>query len=436
MFHSRLTAAVLLAAASTAASADVLGHLSENQITFPSPPADVRLGAHEDDANVFVFHESDFTVSGGFAVDHAAVGLVDAVAELATTALVDGQQASSYHVHLDSVGSGGADVTASITFSTEILGVLVRDASLTSTNSSLGAPGTMYGPDGGLELSPDSFEISADRRTLTLRMNVSIGVDRLRVIVDNPVVGLVHDYNFEGNGIDCVSGADILMGASAQYRTDSVPFALGQAFRIGAASGFDAAGTISSSEFLNLATTDFTIAFSMRRLQLDIEDNDVVIDAATNNGWVIVMPQGGFIRFSASGQDVSADSPSLAFGSGDNEWHHLAFTCDRSEIDGARWYFDGELVSADDATLFASLAPDVDDILYATNTNRSEPMDGQMGRMRVYNYALDAEQVLALASEAGLVAEPPATCDADFDNDGVVNASDLAIILAAWGMCP
>ena len=436
MLHTRLTAAALLAACATAASADVLGHLSEDAIILPSPPADVTLGALEDNASVFVFHESDFTVSGGFAVDHAAVGLVDAGAELMTTPLVDGQRASSYHVHLDTVGNQLAIVDASITFSTEILGVLVRDSSLTNTNSSLGAPETLYAPGGGPELNPDNFEISADRRTLSFTGSVSVGVDRLRVIVDKPFVGLVHEYDFEGGGFDSVSNADILMGDEAQFSADGVPFALGQAFRISSEDSFNSGGEISTSEFLDLANTDFTIAFSIRRLEEgDTPEHYTVIDAVDNAGWRIVMPDDGGIRFDQGDEQGFAATPPLAFGIANDEWHHVAFTCDRSETDGARWYFDGVLVSAHDATLYGSLTPDRVDIFFGVSTGEGDNMGAMMGRMQVYNFSLDAEQVRSIAYDTGSVAEP-VTCDADFDNDGVVNASDLAIILAAWGMCP
>jgi hypothetical protein len=79
-----------------------------------------------------------------------------------------------------------------VTFSTDILGVILRQGNrnLTDSDGPLGAPGTDYpGADGrGLELgaasNPDSDQVtlSADRRTLTVHLAVAGVVDEIRVI--------------------------------------------------------------------------------------------------------------------------------------------------------------------------------------------------------------------------------------------------------------
>ncbi len=78
-----------------------------------------------------------------------------------------------------------AAVSGSITFDTDILGVITTDARLSQTDASLGSPATAY-PTGlttrGLT-SEDTVTISADRRTLTVALSEWYTIDELRVLV-------------------------------------------------------------------------------------------------------------------------------------------------------------------------------------------------------------------------------------------------------------
>lgn len=438
MFHPRSAIALLVAAAASTSGADILGPFSSGIEVLSSPPADVAEGALESSDTLRVFLESQFTVSGGFDVDHAAAGFVNSEGALIPEQIADGQRVKSYYIHFDPISNVAASHSGTITFTAEILGVLVLESSVNDTDGSLGAGGTFYDVDGALELMPDSFEIAANRRTITVNATASSSRDRMRVLVANPIEAMVHEYQFEGNGIDNVSGADAIIGINTEYRdhTNGVPFQMGQVLRVQESAGQNGAARIPASEFFELGTSDFTIAFSIRRAQADTGDKDNILDAANlSGGWKVLFPAGGSVRFNAVGWSMQFDSPGLSLGSSPDDWNHLAFTCDRSEVDGARWYLNGALVSADDATGLGFLNAVVD-IWIGRDPNgvNSDSMDGLLGRLQVYNYSLPAEHVLAIAREAGGVVE--SGCTSDLNGDGEVNGADLASMLSVWGVCP
>ena len=120
-------------------------------------------------------------------------------------------------MHLSLMSCGG-----SVEFDTDILGVIVLDATLDTSDANAGNPGTAY-PAGlefrGMELSPASFRdaatLSADRRTLRVdRMGVDGVHDTIRVItvaIPEPLsVGLL------GGGLLLLG-----YGATSRRRPDS-----------------------------------------------------------------------------------------------------------------------------------------------------------------------------------------------------------------------
>ena len=99
-----------------------------------------------------------------------------------------GTRVDSYFVHYD-VASGNQTNSGSVTFDTDILGVLVYATTIDASDGTLGAPGTVYVPGGtdpnrGMDFGPDAFTLSADLRTLafSLREN-SNRLDQVRIVV-------------------------------------------------------------------------------------------------------------------------------------------------------------------------------------------------------------------------------------------------------------
>jgi hypothetical protein len=436
-----LTAAALLALAA-GAHADIVS--SANVDLRPSPTADVTEGARERSL-VQAFFESAVVLGANLAVDQVATGPADVNNPATPGVIRDGALVESYLFRYDPIDNGQSQsLVASATFGSDILGVMFLETTLDASDPIVGAPGTVYPTDPaeagfGLELTAngaDFFEISADRRTLTFIPSANAAQDMIRVITAETVIpGLVHEYNFEDNGIDCVGGADAVAGASVEFRGgpgSDVPFALGRAYRMGWNENASDVFRVPGAGFFDPGYGDFTIAFALRRLQIDTGDIDFVIDARNSSGWDVTMPDGGTIQFrNFRGANVTFESPSLPFGSGNDEWHHLAFVYDRSETDGARWYFDGQLVSADDATAMIEPAiADLNNILIGGQSGGSESLDGQMGRLRIWNLALSTEQVQAVAAEGGFFnpADAPGPCAGDLDGDNDTDVFDFSIL--------
>ena len=406
-------AAGLLALAAGAADAEIVGG---SNITEIDPPANISQGALEDDTSVNVFFESSVLVaSPSILIEHGPSGLVDDASDLVSVSYGLNTRMESYYLHFDPVGTSSTEsITATVTFSSEIYGVCVGASALDATDATFSAPATNYPGNTGRQTevsNGDSFEISADRRSITVNLTASGNTDQLRVLTA-PTPALVHEYNFEGNTIDNAGGADAVDGTNPQYRDFTsavpVPFALGRAYRVGQTATPSQVSAIPSADFTVFGTNDFTIAFSLRRFQNDTGDIDFVLDGHDSEGWDVVLPVGSTVNFrNFAGANVNFESPTLAFGAGANEWHHLAFVFDASEPDGARWYFDGSLVSADDATAMIEPVVADRDILIGGQSTGPEGLDGQLGRLRFYNFALTTEQVQAIATEGGFFVATP-----------------------------
>lgn len=79
------------------------------------------------------------------------------------------------------------DLTGSITFDTDIIGVIFAKTTLDATDSLFGAASTMYAGVGGdrgfkLEGKKDWFSISANRRTLAFRTTVNKSINEVRIL--------------------------------------------------------------------------------------------------------------------------------------------------------------------------------------------------------------------------------------------------------------
>ncbi len=159
---------------------DLTGALAE----IP-PPASVAAQAEESDLVIRVFEEADErTLTTSVDVDDitpAGAVLPTAWANLPAGAVVD-----SHLIHFDPVGQPAAGVTlgGSVTFPSDILGVIFNDATLDASDGALGAAGTLY-PLGlvarGLDVG-DGITLGADRRTLNITLTVTTVIDQIRVI--------------------------------------------------------------------------------------------------------------------------------------------------------------------------------------------------------------------------------------------------------------
>ncbi|HVW11557.1 MAG TPA: PEP-CTERM sorting domain-containing protein [Bryobacteraceae bacterium] len=152
-----------------------------------TPPDSLVPGADENDLKALLFMEdTNLVFASAITVDATAPGLYQSKASLTPGSIAAGTLISDTYLHADPVTSG-TTFTGSVTFSSDILGVIATSSDLVATDPLLGVSGTTYGSihdAPGLELSPsqDYFSISPDLRTLTFSVKTWNFTDDLRVI--------------------------------------------------------------------------------------------------------------------------------------------------------------------------------------------------------------------------------------------------------------
>lgn len=177
---------------STAAVAGALISGSSGQILrLSSPPASVAVNATEDTNNAIAFDErQNVTLPAPLVVDAVDPGTYTITTS--PTYKVQSQRVVDSHlIHSDPPGAGsaGAHRTGTLSFPTDIIGVISSTDRLGASDATLGAPGTTYAGKTkfrGLEpvssTGPDTFTISSDRRSISVDLHTTSVIDDIRVI--------------------------------------------------------------------------------------------------------------------------------------------------------------------------------------------------------------------------------------------------------------
>jgi hypothetical protein len=187
-------AAVLSPSLATGAGAAVVGECGG--VVPIVAPHDLAEGAVEATGFVHTFVErTGLTLGAPLTVDVVNPGLYSASAQLPSPSptIASGTVIDSYMLHSDPVGKPtsllGNHFLATMSFDTDILGVIENRGHLDASDAAVGVPGAIYptDPARGLELQGtsfnDHFTISADRHTLQVFFNTSTYVDEVRVVV-------------------------------------------------------------------------------------------------------------------------------------------------------------------------------------------------------------------------------------------------------------
>ena len=176
-----------------------------------TPPTSVQLGATESattltgpavgTADALLFQElSQFLLPSQIYADVTSPTVVSSGTGATPGSIAAGTLVNSFFFHLDDddntmVSRVKVFSISTITFETDILGVILFDSSLDATDPVLGAPGTLY-PASGIEFrgltevdaGDDLFELSADNRTLQITARTNFGsVDQMRIITVSAV---------------------------------------------------------------------------------------------------------------------------------------------------------------------------------------------------------------------------------------------------------
>lgn len=127
-------------------------------------PADARFNQLEHNSNIFAFREREsYALPSPVKVDISNPGYVDKPAHYSPATIPKGVEVDSFFLHFDSVGNQGASTSGVVNVRGQIIGLIVEDATLNQTDSTLGAEGTQYSTGQGAR----GFETNAEKITLT-----------------------------------------------------------------------------------------------------------------------------------------------------------------------------------------------------------------------------------------------------------------------------
>jgi hypothetical protein len=161
------------------------------------PPASVLVNDLTSNTTLFLFVEkTNFVLTSPVHVDISAPGTVNtAPAQLTPLDIPAGALVNSTYLHHDQPGSVQNTQNVSITFDTDVLGIIALDSSLVASNGQLGVATTMYHPasagqgyelnTNGCSTSPgiqDQIVLSPNRRTISVCTNVYGAPDDIRVL--------------------------------------------------------------------------------------------------------------------------------------------------------------------------------------------------------------------------------------------------------------
>ncbi len=189
----RVACSAILLHALAAVPADASLITFSGAVTPIAAPADARLNQLESNTLAPLFTEvTNLILLSALTVDVTAPGTYSS--DPATTGSIPaGTAVDSYYLITDPVGAdpdNNRNFVGSMTFSTDVLGVIVLDPRFASSNAIVGHPGTLYSAAGiALELGlPDVFTLSADRRNLSFNMTSAPAADNIRVITSSTLV--------------------------------------------------------------------------------------------------------------------------------------------------------------------------------------------------------------------------------------------------------
>jgi hypothetical protein len=183
--------ALLVTCATFTANADLISQTGTISVIAPPASVVVNSGLESDTVAFFFTERKDLVLPGGVLVNITSPGTYNSNASLTPGSIAAGTLVDSYYLHNDLVGSPTTTIThgGSVTFDTNILGVIVLDAQFAASNGTLGHPGTLYSSSGqGLELgAPDTVTLSITGRTLSYSVGTSNVADDVRIITAGSV---------------------------------------------------------------------------------------------------------------------------------------------------------------------------------------------------------------------------------------------------------
>jgi hypothetical protein len=154
------------------------------------PPESVIHQHYESDTEIRAFDEvQSFTLESDMSANITSQGTYGGTPDLSPGTIPAGTVVSSHFLHLDPRKFNPVVLPGAVTFDADIIGVIVLDDELDSSDGVLGAAGTTYPSNDyrGLELdvNRDVVIIDPDLRTLTVLFEAGENIDQIRVITSD-----------------------------------------------------------------------------------------------------------------------------------------------------------------------------------------------------------------------------------------------------------
>ena len=224
------------------------------------------------------------------------------------------------------------------------------------------------------------------------------------VLASAASAGLVHEYRFDGDGIDSADSANGAVGSLVTFdgSADGVPVCLDQAavFGVGVDGTDDDEIRVPLADFTGFSTGDFSIAFWVRRDDAEGVTEDGVADALAAGvmGWTISFLSDDVVevRLDDDATNTLSSSTTISLTAVDT-WYHVALSVDRDDVAGLKWYVDGALdagATANPTGVSGAINPNQDVRFGAVNNSLG--LDGALGLLQFYDHALTAGEVSAL----------------------------------------
>lgn len=217
-----------------AATAPAQTILPGSDIQIPSPPPDsICRGAAESSQHILLIAERQAVLlSDDLLVDIDSPGThTNGAPPTGAREIPAGTLVDCWILHQDSPGSGQLRLEGSMLFPGQVLGMLVKRASIQSTDETFRRPGMQYPSDcggsnphrkRGLEFDEgahsDRITLHADLRQVDIEFDTRDWVDEVRVIT---VASVAPVASFCDGEADCPCDNDILPGASGGCRNST-----------------------------------------------------------------------------------------------------------------------------------------------------------------------------------------------------------------------
>jgi MYXO-CTERM domain-containing protein len=169
-------------------SAAHAGIIAMSSVTLVTPPPSLMPDQYENSYELIGFAERiGFAPATSFSVDITLPGAYEQGASLTPGTIAAGTPLDVFYFQYDPMGDERTFIEGSMTFDKDIIGVIISDERMNSSDTRFGLPGTVYPHNvdvRGLETygNSDSITISADRRTIYFDLRVTSSVDSFRVI--------------------------------------------------------------------------------------------------------------------------------------------------------------------------------------------------------------------------------------------------------------